>query len=402
MPDKDLDRLELEEAEQAGEELPEGEPRTVGERLARSAPWWGISGFLHLVVAVICMYILALIPVVKPDEVIVIKPPTAPPEQKVTKIDKTPTPQPLDKPVRTDKPLHFKAPEDVTTETPNDQEFEKAMGESLEALTERPFKGVSTNDSIGGGAGGAGKYGGRLGGNKLRAANSGGGGDKTEDVVLKALRWLSRHQSPDGSWEATKHTANCGRVAKLPGLCTPNPGADTFQVGLTGLSLLAFLGAGYTHLSRDVYDGICFGDVVKKGVQYLMRIQDPSGRVTPDDVPKYMYNHLLAAFAGAPVDVHPRPPQYGVEPGSQVGARSKSGKRAKRAQVSLLHEVLGVARVAGEAQRGGMQGLQVGDGLRLEAIGQFQSRTRGPSDLGDRSASSSYSRKGLRRSRRSA
>ncbi|HLG42647.1 MAG TPA: prenyltransferase/squalene oxidase repeat-containing protein, partial [Planctomycetota bacterium] len=225
------------------------------------------------------------------------KPPSAPPEEKITKIDKTPTPQPLDNPVRTEKPLHFKAPEDVTTETPNDQEFEKAMGESLEALTERPFKGVSTNDSIGGGAGGAGKYGGRIGGNKLRAANSGGGGKETERTVLNALRWLARHQGADGSWEATKHTANCGRVAGFPGLCTPNPGADTFQVGLTGLSLLAFLGAGYTHLSRDIYDGICFGDVVKKGVQYLMRIQDPSGRITPDDVPKYMYNHLLAAFA---------------------------------------------------------------------------------------------------------
>jgi len=292
MPDKDLvqdEELEL-------EEVPQGEPQTATEKLVRAAPWWAISGFLHLVLAVICMYIMALMPNHKPDEVIMVSPPRTPPVEEIKPRIKDVQQVELDLDRRVEDPVIYKAPEDVVTETPNDEEFQKAKGESLDALSDKPFKGVSTNDSIGGGGGGGGKYGGRLGGKQLRVAKGGGGKD-TEDAVLNALRWLARHQGADGSWEATKHTNNCGRVAKFPGVCTPNPGADTFQVGLTGLSLLAFLGAGYTHLSRDVYDGICFGDVVKKGVQYLMRIQDPSGRITPDDVPKYMYNHLLAAFA---------------------------------------------------------------------------------------------------------
>jgi hypothetical protein len=291
-PYVDEDEL-LEEEEQ---ELPAGEPQTFSEKLVRVAPWWAISAFLHLILIVISMYIIALLPRQKQDDVIMVSPPRQPPQEEIKPKIKDIQNKELDLDKRVEDPVIYKAPEDDHTETPNDEEFQKAKGESLDALSDKPFKGQSVYDTIGTGGGGGGKYGGRLGGKRLCVAKGGGGRD-TEDAVLNALRWLARHQSSDGSWETTKHTNNCGRVAKFPGVCTPNPGADTFQVGVTGLSLLAFLGAGYTHLSRDVYDGICFGDVVKKGVQYLMRIQDPSGRVTPDDVPKYMYNHLLAAFA---------------------------------------------------------------------------------------------------------
>ncbi len=50
------------------------------------------------------------------------------------------------------------------------------------------------------------------------------------------------------------------------------------DLGVTGLALLAFLCSEYTHLSRDTYDGIVFGAVVKKGLMWLMRRQDTSGR----------------------------------------------------------------------------------------------------------------------------
>lgn len=50
----------------------------------------------------------------------------------------------------------------------------------------------------------------------------GGGGSNTEDAVLRALRWLARHQSEDGAWRVTGHTARCAKGAT----CTPNPGAE--------------------------------------------------------------------------------------------------------------------------------------------------------------------------------
>ncbi|MHC4608238.1 MAG: prenyltransferase/squalene oxidase repeat-containing protein, partial [Planctomycetota bacterium] len=117
-----------------------------------------------------------------------------------------------------------------------------------------------------------------------------------------ALRWLARHQGSDGSWATTGYTGHCNKT--LPngksfggGQCTPNPGHDDFNAGNTGLSMLAFLGAGYSHLSKDTWDGICFGTVVRKGLQWMMSSQDPEGCVGSRSAQKYMYNHTLCALA---------------------------------------------------------------------------------------------------------
>lgn len=105
-----------------------------------------------------------------------------------------------------------------------------------------------------------------------------------------ALRWLARHQSQDGSWDPTGHSKLCAKAA-----CAPNPGSDDFRIGLTGLSLLAFLGSGHTPASRETWDGIRFGDVVKKGIQFLMQQQQASGQLSSGR--KYMYDHLIATCA---------------------------------------------------------------------------------------------------------
>lgn len=277
-------------------ELPPGEPETWSDRLARNAPWWLISLVLHGIAAIICLWIVALVPPKPPEDVIMVSAPRKPVEEEIKPKIKDIQKKELNLEKRVEDPVIMKAPEDDHTETPNDEEFQKAKGESMDALSDKPFKGKGVYDTIGGGSGGGGKYGGRFGGKRLAVAKGGGGKD-TEEAVLNALRWLARHQNSDGSWSVTKYTSNCGKVANFKGICSPSPGSDHFDVGVTGESLLAFLGAGYTHLSKDTYDGICFGDVVKKGIQYLMKVQDPSGRVGGDDVPKYMYNHLLGAFA---------------------------------------------------------------------------------------------------------
>jgi hypothetical protein len=277
------------------QELPEGEPQTFSERLAKAAPWWMISILSHSVAAVICVFIVAVANRTKEEEIVMVSPVREVQDIPPKIIPKNPVEKPLELEKQVQDPVIYKAPQDEITETPNDEEFQKPKGESMDALSDKPFKGKSVYDVVGAGGGGGGKYGGRFGGKLLRAANGGGGRD-TEEAVLNALRWLARHQNHDGSWSAQKHADNCGKIPGFSGRCIPNKGAENFNVGLTGLALLAFLGAGYTHLSKDVFDGICFGTVVRNGVQHLMRVQEPSGRVGPDDS-KYMYNHLIATFA---------------------------------------------------------------------------------------------------------
>lgn len=65
---------------------------------------------------------------------------------------------------------------------------------------------------------------------------------ETESACAKELLWLARRQKDDGGWGP----------------------ADA-----SSLALLAFVGAGYTHASKDAYSGVCFGSTVKKGVEHL-------------------------------------------------------------------------------------------------------------------------------------
>ncbi len=155
--------------------------------------------------------------------------------------------------------------------------------------------GVSDSLGVGSGGGNSGRYGARFGGRENLVARGGGGG--TEDAVRAALRWLARHQSPDGSWGAATYTNGCARDG-----CSGS-GARDYDVGVTALSLLAFLGAGYSHLSRDeIRDPqlpgrtLPFGQVVRDGVKWLLAQQDPEGCIGSRRG-HYMYNHAIAALA---------------------------------------------------------------------------------------------------------
>lgn len=112
-----------------------------------------------------------------------------------------------------------------------------------------------------------------------------------EDAVLAGLIWLARHQSPYGSWGAKTFTNQCKGTA-----CT-GTGEEEFDIGVTGLSLLAFTSAGYTPSSKDIYEGFDFGLVVRKAANYLMSIQDNQGIYGFLEQGKFMYNQAIAAYA---------------------------------------------------------------------------------------------------------
>ncbi|MFO0982898.1 MAG: prenyltransferase/squalene oxidase repeat-containing protein [Planctomycetota bacterium] len=156
-------------------------------------------------------------------------------------------------------------------------------------------KGLSSAIGVGGGGGRGGGRGHGLGGrHNLVSRGRRGSTQGTEAAVLYGLTWLARHQMPDGSWDATAYQDRCADAS-----CT-GPGHPRFSDGLTGLALLAFLGAGYSHDSKQFVkdpktgEKLYFGEAVKKGLKYLVDKQQPDGSFGSD---KYMYNQSICAMA---------------------------------------------------------------------------------------------------------
>jgi hypothetical protein len=99
---------------------------------------------------------------------------------------------------------------------------------------------------------------GRSPANRRRLALGGGGNEASESAVELGLAWLAAHQSPDGGWRFNlKNHPDC------QGACR-NSGFVESTTGSTGLSLLCFLGAGYTQ-----HEGP-YQEVVARGIYYLV------------------------------------------------------------------------------------------------------------------------------------
>lgn len=121
---------------------------------------------------------------------------------------------------------------------------------------------------------------------------------ETETAVLEGLRWLARHQNDDGSWSAafTSHCTGgqpCG---------SSSPQVDsTFDEGLTGLALLAFLGQGISLRSTveitDTFSGerLSAGAIVESGIDWLVRRQREDGGFGDPDAG--LYGDILPTMA---------------------------------------------------------------------------------------------------------
>ncbi len=131
---------------------------------------------------------------------------------------------------------------------------------------------------------------------KQELIERGGGTADSERAVHAALLWLARHQSADGSWGGASFQERC------VGSACDGAGNGDHGTGVTGLSLLAFLGAGYTHLSKEEIadeaggETIRSGQVVSQAIRWLVAQQESDGRVGPE-VSKLMYNHAIGALA---------------------------------------------------------------------------------------------------------
>src|SRR5205085_12139428 len=97
-----------------------------------------------------------------------------------------------------------------------------------------------------------------------------GASAETEAAVKAALQWLSKHQSTDGRWDASRFGG--GRELRILGHDRNGAGAQA-DTGVTGLALLAFLGAGHTHNQGG------YQDTVARGLEFLLRSQASDGNL---------------------------------------------------------------------------------------------------------------------------
>ena len=116
--------------------------------------------------------------------------------------------------------------------------------------------------------------------NRKRFIEELGGTLETEEAVEKALAWLAKTQSDDGRWDVDgfKLLSECGG---------PGDQKDG-DVAVTGLSLLAYLGAGYTHTGGDYQESI------RRALEWLIAGQNADGDLRRGG---QMYGQAMATAA---------------------------------------------------------------------------------------------------------
>ncbi len=119
-----------------------------------------------------------------------------------------------------------------------------------------------------------GMFGSRNPGSRGNAIRHYGGSEATEGAVMRALRWLKKYQSSNGSWTKGAGGGNGGQKA---------------PVAFTAMGVLTFLAHGETPGSPE------FGQTVKNAIQYLVGAQSGDGRFSPRD--NHDYTHPIATYA---------------------------------------------------------------------------------------------------------
>ena len=257
----------------------------------RNSPWWMISVAAHVLLFVVSGMLQS--DFVKPAEALQLAVKVDPAVETPPDEMKPDDPDPVEHPAADDFVARenkiMDAHDDQPAEDDNDIDNHDTYGDTDGKLS-GDFTGPSTNAVIGllGGlrVGGHG-----LGGRTKHGRGRGGTTQKTEDAVDHALRWLAAHQSPDGAWEAE----GFGRWADGKPVVGEGPdgkGKAQYDVGVTGLALLAFLGSGITPMTEGRY-----GKVVRDGLKWLKNGQDAEGCLGSRATGHHVYNHSIGALA---------------------------------------------------------------------------------------------------------
>jgi hypothetical protein len=110
---------------------------------------------------------------------------------------------------------------------------------------------------------------------------------KLEKAIGTGLEFLAKMQRPDGSWSLNHFP---------PGYENAGAGTIDSDTAATGLALLVYLGAAYDHDSER------YGDVVRRGLEFLIRNQKENGDLYIDrdkfsNESARLYSHGIASIA---------------------------------------------------------------------------------------------------------
>jgi hypothetical protein len=179
-------------------------------------------------------------------------------------------------------------PVDVMNSSDDDMAQSDVKKGREETVSDSEMGGNAFNGNIGAGGPPAGMFGNRKGGGDKRTRMKMGPMGKPATAATDAgLRWLKKHQSPNGMWDAERYFQNCTDALK----CEPGSyeGISQVQVNvaMTGYGALCFLGGGYDHKAPSKYR-----PVIAKSIEYLLSIQKPDGMLGDRN-----YEHAVATMA---------------------------------------------------------------------------------------------------------
>ncbi|MBE6427756.1 MAG: hypothetical protein E7028_04085 [Planctomycetaceae bacterium] len=132
--------------------------------------------------------------------------------------------------------------------------------------------------------------------NHRKMIEEAGGNPISEQIVENGLQYLERTQFSDGHW-----SLNAVPQGKVEGESLRDAGLGVIHAdtAATGLSLLAFLGAGYTHLEKD--DVSDYSGTIENALNWLIKNQQSDGSLfrprTDSDRYGRIYSHGIAAIA---------------------------------------------------------------------------------------------------------
>ena len=259
----------------------EAEPDAV-KKVARSAPPWLVSLIVHMVFLVILG--LLTIPMIVSNQV----------QLEIVYAEKLGE-QVLDDTLQSPESLNMEVEVPTLSFDTNPADDPLAAPPILDMVNFDATSATSTVDAPSIGL----ALTGREAGMKKALLAAYGGNATTEEAVAAGLQWLKKQQMKDGGWSLTGPYPDGGGVEN--------------RLSATSMALLAFQGAGHTHQEGE------YKETVKKGWDYLLKLQNPDGYFEHDAAP----HHKLYAQAQATIAI------------CEIYGMSKDEKLKRPAQLAL-------------------------------------------------------------------
>ena len=190
-----------------------------------------------------------------------------------------------DEPVETPTAVLVTTPDELTSEETSNPEA-GSSGDPTNAVDMAMSPNVAAfTPAIGPGSSAPGKIGNCRpdGGPKRAKQKQNHASRDSVDAVKRALRWLKRHQSSDGSWQAEQYFRQCDGTER----CEPgkDQGPGTTEA-LTAYAVLCFLGDGYDHKTPSMYQ-----PTVALGIKRMLAMQQADGSFGARN-----YEHAIATM----------------------------------------------------------------------------------------------------------